>query len=45
MTQNGCIGDATQASYELGQQIVEEALENLSKDLYSLLNINKDVYI
>jgi creatinine amidohydrolase len=45
MTQNGCIGDATQASYELGQQIVEEALENLTKDLYSLLKINKDVYI
>ncbi|PAE32508.1 creatininase family protein [Bacillus sp. 7884-1] len=45
MTQNGCIGDATRASYELGQQIVEEALENLSKDLHSLLNLNKDVYI
>ncbi|TDL65183.1 creatininase family protein [Rhodococcus qingshengii] len=45
MTQNGCIGDATQASFELGQQIVEEALENLSKDLYSLLKINKDIYI
>ncbi|WHZ05582.1 creatininase family protein [Neobacillus sp. YX16] len=44
MTQNGCIGDATQASFELGQQIVEEALENLSKDLYSVLKINKDVY-
>ncbi|MCM3690735.1 creatininase family protein [Neobacillus niacini] len=45
MTQNGCIGDATQASYELGQQIVEEALDNLTKDLYSLLKINKDVFI
>lgn len=45
MTENGCIGDATKASWELGQQIVEEALENLSKELNSLLNLNMDVYI
>lgn len=29
MTRNGCIGDATQASYEIGKAIVEEALEGL----------------
>lgn len=45
MTKNGCIGDATKASWELGQQIVEEALENLSKELNSILNLNMDVYI
>ncbi|MGG3466947.1 creatininase family protein [Neobacillus pocheonensis] len=39
MTQNGCIGDATKASWEIGQQIVEEALDNLAKDLYKLLNL------
>ena len=37
MTENGCIGDATKASREIGEQIVEEALENLSKELYQLL--------
>ncbi|MEH7331753.1 creatininase family protein [Neobacillus drentensis] len=39
MTQNGCIGDATKASWEIGRQIVEESLENLSKELYKLLKI------
>jgi creatinine amidohydrolase len=31
MTKNGCIGDATKASYEIGQEIVETALERLTK--------------
>lgn len=30
MTANGCIGDARQASKEIGEAIVEEALENLA---------------
>ncbi|KKB36620.1 creatininase family protein [Bacillus thermotolerans] len=39
MTQNGCIGNATQASREIGEQIVEEALGNLARDLYDLLEL------
>ncbi|WP_141432647.1 creatininase family protein [Bacillus sp. 03113] len=39
MTENGCIGDATKASKELGEMIVLEALENLTKELCILLNI------
>ncbi len=37
MTRNGCIGDATQASYEIGQAIVEEALEGLTAAVRELL--------
>lgn len=44
MTENGCIGDATQASREIGEQIVEEALDNLSTELYQLLNLKIDTY-
>jgi creatinine amidohydrolase len=44
MTENGCIGDATKASLEIGAQIVEEALDNLSKELYTLLNIEAIAY-
>jgi creatinine amidohydrolase len=44
MTGNGCIGDATKASLEIGAQIVEEALDNLSKELYTLLNIEAIAY-
>jgi len=44
MTENGCIGDATKASLEIGEQIVEEALDNLSRELYTLLNIEAVVY-
>lgn len=43
MTGNGCIGDATKASWEIGKEIVEEALEHLSTELYQLLNIKIDV--
>lgn len=42
MTNNGCIGDATKASWEIGQQIVEEALDNLSNELFRLLQIEID---
>lgn len=42
MTENGCIGDATKASWEIGEQIVEEAIENLSKELYQLLELKVD---
>ncbi|QJQ95193.1 MULTISPECIES: creatininase family protein [Halomonadaceae] len=38
MTRNGCIGDATQASYAIGKVIVEEALEELSAAVHALLN-------
>jgi creatinine amidohydrolase len=38
MTGNGCIGDATQASYAIGEAIVEEALEGLSQALRELLD-------
>lgn len=44
MTANGCIGDATKASREIGEQIVEEALDNLVRELYQLLNIKVDTY-
>ncbi|MCE9664211.1 creatininase family protein [Halomonas sp. M5N1S17] len=37
MTRNGCIGDATQASYEIGQAIVEEALEGLTTAVREIL--------
>jgi creatinine amidohydrolase len=39
MTSNGCIGDATKASREIGEKIVEEALENLTKELRQLLDL------
>ena len=37
MTSNGCIGDATKASLEIGRQIVEEALENLATAVRHML--------
>ncbi|MFC4768198.1 creatininase family protein [Effusibacillus consociatus] len=37
MTANGCIGDATKASYEAGQEMVEEALDNLTESLLQFL--------
>lgn len=43
MTHNGCIGDATQASWEIGQQLVEESLDNLTLELQMLLKLNIDV--
>jgi creatinine amidohydrolase len=39
MTANGCIGDATKASLEAGEAIVEEALDEMSKSLKALLSI------
>ena len=44
MTENGCIGDATKASREIGERIVEEALDHLSKELYQLLKLEVDTY-
>ncbi|WP_438455262.1 creatininase family protein [Vreelandella venusta] len=38
MTRNGCIGDATQASFEIGQAIVEEALAELVRAVRELLS-------
>lgn len=43
MTQNGCIGDATKASMEIGRDIVEESLENLTEELFKLLKLEVDV--
>lgn len=43
MTKNGCIGDATKASLEIGQHIVEESLDNLTEELYKLLNLKVNV--
>lgn len=37
MTRNGCIGDATQASYEAGQEIVEEALAELTSAVLQII--------
>nr|WP_301289407.1 creatininase family protein [Natronocella acetinitrilica] len=42
MTANGCIGDATRASLEIGQQIVEEALDGLVKGVEDILAIKPD---
>lgn len=39
MTANGCIGDATQASYAAGEAIVEEALEQISLAMQTLLSL------
>lgn len=38
MTTNGCIGDATQASLEAGRDIVEEALEELTNAVRSIMD-------
>lgn len=43
MTRNGCIGDGRQGSREIGEQIVEEALRNLTDELCELLNIKVEV--
>lgn len=43
MTKNGCIGDATKASKEIGQHIVEESLDNLTEELNKLLNLKADI--
>lgn len=37
MTRNGCIGDATKASAEIGKEIVETALERLAKAVREVL--------
>jgi creatinine amidohydrolase len=39
MTKNGCIGDATKATREIGEQIVTEATENIAESLRGLLGI------
>ena len=43
MTKNGCIGDGTKASRDIGRQIVEESLDQLTIELYKLINIKVDV--
>lgn len=40
MTKNGCLGDATKASYEIGREIVEEALDNLENSIRELINLS-----
>ncbi len=42
MTENGCIGDARQATFEIGQQIVHEALDNLTNELQFILDVNPE---
>ncbi|NHN29509.1 creatininase family protein [Paenibacillus agricola] len=37
MTRNGCIGDATKATREIGEEIVETALERLTKAVQEML--------
>jgi creatinine amidohydrolase len=37
MTRNGCIGDATKASHDIGREIVETALERLTKAVREML--------
>lgn len=39
MTRNGCIGNATQASLEAGREIVEEALDNLTRAARELFGL------
>lgn len=39
MTANGCIGNAPAGSYEIGKEIIEEALSNLSSSLMQYLKI------
>ncbi|MCM3705584.1 MULTISPECIES: creatininase family protein [Cytobacillus] len=41
MTGNGCIGDGRRGSREIGEQIVEEALNNLTQELSELLDLKK----
>ncbi|MFD2924834.1 creatininase family protein [Halobacillus naozhouensis] len=38
MTRNGSIGDATKASREIGEQIVQEAVENITLSLEEILD-------
>lgn len=37
MTRNGCLGDATKATREIGEEIVETALERLTKAVQDML--------
>jgi creatinine amidohydrolase len=43
MTENGCIGDATWGSYELGEKIVETALDRLEEELRYMLNVQGSI--
>ncbi|MEO2076283.1 MAG: creatininase family protein [Bacillus sp. (in: firmicutes)] len=45
MTNNGCIGDGTKASWDIGRQIVEEALDHLTVELQKLFNLKVDVHV
>lgn len=41
MTKNGCIGNAMEASREIGEKIVEEALNRLTEELLELLDLER----
>jgi creatinine amidohydrolase len=43
MTKNGCIGDATKATREIGERIVTEATENIAESLRELLGIEVEL--
>ncbi|MGR3765944.1 creatininase family protein [Rossellomorea sp. NS-SX7] len=43
MTKNGCIGDATKATREIGEKIVLEATENIAESLKELLGIRVEL--
>lgn len=45
MTKNGNIGDATKASWKIGRDIVEEALDNLSSELFQLFKLKEEAKI
>ncbi len=45
MTHNGCIGDATKASRDIGCDIVEEALDNISDELQKLFQLKTDISV
>lgn len=43
MTENGCIGDGRQASYELGEKIVETALDHLEAEIRYMLEAEQHI--
>ncbi|MFY2154105.1 creatininase family protein [Cytobacillus firmus] len=43
MTENGCIGDGRKGSREIGEQIVEEALDHLAEELSELLDLKEEL--
>lgn len=41
VTRNGNLGDATKASYELGEKIIQEALENIAKFINEFIEFDR----